>query len=181
MCFCCCKCQIDSVYFRFVDINITQMQTCEADDRLITGMEWFLYFINIAILMTWQLLLETVMLPNSVIHQLNFWIERKNDGHLHFSNVYLWRHSADLSQRFFRTDHPDTDAQFICSDVKVTQGSHDIDCGCNTKNMQSQMIDMSTQIVKYLTQTISNKCMVQEGRRYRLFEVSNVKDEYLRC
>jgi len=124
---------------------------------------------------------KTFMLPNSVIHQPNFWIERKNDGHLHFSNVYLWRHSADLSQRFFRTDHPDTDAQFICSDVKVTQGSHDIDCGCNTKNMQRQMIDMSTQIVKYLTQTISNKCMVQEGRRYRLFEVSNVKDEYLRC
>jgi len=27
--------------------------------------------------MTRQLLLETFMLPNSVIHQQNFWIERK--------------------------------------------------------------------------------------------------------
>ena len=55
-------------------------------------MERFLYFINNVNLMTWQLLLETVMLPNSVIHQPNVWIERKNVGHLHFSNVYLWRH-----------------------------------------------------------------------------------------
>ena len=47
--------------------------------------------------MTWQLLLETVKLPNSVIHQPNFWIGEKNGGHLHFSNVNLWRHFAVYS------------------------------------------------------------------------------------
>jgi len=47
--------------------------------------------------MTQQLLLATFMQPNSVIHQPNFWIERKNGGHLHVSNVYLWRHSAMYS------------------------------------------------------------------------------------
>ena len=60
-------------------------------------MEWFLYFLNNANLMTQQLLLELFMLPNSVIHQLNFWINRKNGGCLHFSNVYIWRHSAVYS------------------------------------------------------------------------------------
>jgi len=44
--------------------------------------------------MTQQLLLATFMQPNSVIHQSNFWIERKNGGHLYFNNVYLWRQSA---------------------------------------------------------------------------------------
>ena len=47
--------------------------------------------------MTRQLLLETCMLPNSVIHQQNVWIEKKNGDHLHFSNAYLWRHSAVYS------------------------------------------------------------------------------------
>ena len=74
----------------------TFVLSCKTDDRLITGMEWLLYFINNANLMTQQLL-EIFMQPNIVIHQPNFWIARKNGGHLQFSNVYLWRHSAMYS------------------------------------------------------------------------------------
>jgi len=61
---------------------------------LLTGMKLFLYFTNCANVMTHQLLLATCMQPNSVIHQTNLWIERKNGGHLYSGNVDLWRHSA---------------------------------------------------------------------------------------
>ena len=44
--------------------------------------------------MTRHILLETVMLPVSVIQQPDFWIEKKNGAHLHVSNVYLWYHST---------------------------------------------------------------------------------------
>ena len=57
----------------------------------------FFLFINNANLMTRKLLLETFLQPNIVIHQPNFWMERKNGGHLHFSNVYLCRHTAVYS------------------------------------------------------------------------------------
>ena len=52
-------------------ICILMCRYCETDDRPITGMELFLYFINNANLMTQELLLATFMQPNSVIHQPN--------------------------------------------------------------------------------------------------------------
>jgi len=39
----------------------------------------------------------TFIHSNSVIHQPNFWIERKFGSHLHFSNVDIWCHSAMYS------------------------------------------------------------------------------------
>ena len=67
----CCKDQVDSVYFRFIDITRTKQYTCETDDNLITRMELFLYCIDNANIMTQQRLLETCMKTNSVIHQPN--------------------------------------------------------------------------------------------------------------
>jgi len=43
---------------------------CETDDRLITGMELFLYFTNNATVITQQQLIA-FMQPNNVIHQPN--------------------------------------------------------------------------------------------------------------
>jgi len=60
------------------------MRKKTTDNKLITGIELFLYFTNNANLMTQRLLLATFMQQHSVIHQPNFWIKRKNGGHLHF-------------------------------------------------------------------------------------------------
>ena len=87
--FVCYKGQVDSVYFRCIDITTTKQYTCETADKLITRMELFLYCIDNANIMTQQLLSSTFMQPNSVIYQPNYYIDSKNGDHLHFRNVYL--------------------------------------------------------------------------------------------